>query len=336
MGSGGAIIYISDNHGACRLVYKGEMRILILLITLSWAGLAAQSISQVDFKVLPGNLIEVIYTVKDSEVNGVYNIEVYASLDGGYSFPVRAESVTGDVGQVRGRGRKALLWKVLDDLPALVSDNLVIKVVGRPRVTVGGFFTSLVAGNRFTKKMSDGFTFYGGNWNMHSLTNQEFQGRLDNGTLTPDGSYRFGLRVTSVPFIHRFEGSYANWRMNLPEEDRLKLTYLAYGNPDYHGEDLSLWYAGFTYGIVYTPLPVFGLFLPQIGGGASYHVLQIGTPGSSRISATRNPALFAEVAIQLNLLRWIKLNAGYRQNFLATRINFNGPFLEAGLHISTK
>ena len=151
MGSGGAIIYIWDNPGACRLVYKGEMRILILLITLSWSGLAAQSISQVDFKVLPGNLIEVLYTLKDSEVNGVYNIEVYASFDGGYSFPVRAESVTGDVGQVRGRGRKALLWKVLDDLPALVSDNLVIKVVGRPRVTVGGFFTSLVAGNRFLK-----------------------------------------------------------------------------------------------------------------------------------------------------------------------------------------
>ena len=312
------------------------MRILILFITLSWAGLAAQSISQVDYNVLPGNLIEVTYTLQDSEVNGMYNIEVHASFDGGYSFPVRAESVTGDVGQVRGRGRKSLLWKVLDDLPALVSDNLVIKVVGRRRVTVGGFFTSLVAGNRFTKRMSDGVTFYGGNWTMQSLANQDFQTHLDNGTLTPDGSYRFGLRVTNVPFIQRFEGSYANWRMNLPEEDQLKLTYLAYGDPDYHGEDLSLWMAGFTYGLVYTPLPVFGLFLPQIGGGASYHIMQIGKPGVTGISTTRNPSLFAEVAIQVNLLRWIKINAGYRQNFLASRVNFNGPFLEAGLHISTK
>ncbi len=134
------------------------MRILILFITLSWAGLAAQSISQVEYNVLPGNLIEVIYTLQDSEVNGMYNIEVYASLDGGYSFPVQAESVTGDVGPVRGRGRKSVLWKVLDDLPALVSDNLVIKVVGRPRVTVGGFFTSLVAGqplHQATQQWSD-------------------------------------------------------------------------------------------------------------------------------------------------------------------------------------
>ncbi|MCK4579481.1 MAG: hypothetical protein KAU50_11885 [Candidatus Marinimicrobia bacterium] len=308
-----------------------------LAIIISMSALWAQSITQVDFEVRPGNLIEISYTLRDSERNGIYGIDIYASLDGGYSFPIKAESVTGDVGpRVRGAGRKAALWKVLNDLPALSSENLVIKVVGRSKATVTGVFSSLFTGNRFTKRMSDGITFYGGNWTMQSLTNAEFQGQLDDGSLKPDGSYRFGLRITRVPFIYRIEGSFATWQMNLPDADTRKLTYLAYGNQDYNGDDLVLSHAGGAYGIAYTPLPVFGIFLPQIGGGAGYYVLQIGELGGESISVTRNPALFAEVAVQVNLLRWLKINAGYRQNFLAPRVNFNGPFLEAGLHISTK
>ena len=81
MGSGGAIIYIRDNPGACRLVYKGEMRILILLITLSWSGLAAQSISQVDYKVLPG-----ILTLRDQGTHfaarGVENGDHHLGIPG--------------------------------------------------------------------------------------------------------------------------------------------------------------------------------------------------------------------------------------------------------------
>ncbi len=309
------------------------MRILILFITLSWAGLAAQSISQVDYNVLPGNLIEVIYTLQDSEVNGMYNIEVYASLDGGYSFPVRVESVIGDVGPVRGRGRKSILWKVLDDLPALVSDNLVIKVVGRPRVTVGGFFTSLVAGNRFTKRLSNGVTFYGGNGGLETPSHEAFTRLLDDGMLVAGGNYRAGLRITSIPFIYRIEGRYASWDLQLPAGDAGALTYLAYGDSRYEGEDLVLNYAGFAFGLSYTPLPVFGIFLPQIGGGASYNMLTLGKFGSARLSATRNPSVYAEVAVQVNLLRWLKFNIGLRQDFLSPKVNFGGLFMEAGLHI---
>jgi hypothetical protein len=309
------------------------MRILILFITLSWAGLAAQSISQVDYNVLPGNLIEVSYTLQDSEVNGMYNIEVYASLDGGYSFPVRAESVIGDVGPVRGRGRKSLLWKVLDDLPALVSDNLVIKVVGRPRVTVGGFFTSLVAGNRFTKRLSNGVTFYGGNGGLETPSHEAFARLLDDGMLVAGGNYRAGLRITSIPIIYRIEGRYASWDMHLPTGDADALTYLAYGDSRYEGEDLVLNYVGFAFGISYTPLPVVGILLPQIGGGASYNMLTLGKFGSARLSATRNPSVYAEVAVQVNLLRWFKFNIGLRQDFLSPKVNFGGLFMEAGLHI---
>lgn len=309
------------------------MRIIILFITLSWAGLAAQSISQVDYNVLPGNLIEVIYTLQDSEVNGLYDIEVHASLDGGYSFPVRAVSVTGDVGQVRGRGRKSMLWKVLDDLPALVSDNLVIKVVGRRRITVGGLFTSLVAGNRFTKRLSNGVTFYGGNGGLETQSHQAFARLLADDLLVAGGNYRAGLRITSIPIIYRIEGRYANWDLRLPVGETDALTYLAYGDSGYEGEELVLNYAGFAFGVSYTPLPVFGILLPQIGGGASYNLFTIGKIGTMQLSSMRNPSVYAEVAVQVNLLRWLKFNIGLRQDFLGPKVNFGGLFMEAGLHI---
>ena len=128
------------------------MRNLSFLLLIGLTGLSAQSITKVDFEVLPGNLIDVTYTIYDTEPGAVYIIELYASLDGGYTYPIHANSVTGDVGQrVMGAGLKSILWKVLEDVPALVSDNLALKVVGRTRTTVGGFFRSLVVGNRFTK-----------------------------------------------------------------------------------------------------------------------------------------------------------------------------------------
>jgi len=139
------------------------MRKLSYLLLIGLTGLSAQSITNVDFDVLPGNLIEVTYTIYDTEPDAVYIIDLWASLDGGYAYPIHARSVTGDVGQgVVGAGRKSILWKVLDDLPALVSDNLVIKVVGQPRLTIPGLFRSLLAGNRITKRLSNGITFYGG------------------------------------------------------------------------------------------------------------------------------------------------------------------------------
>ncbi len=314
------------------------MRKLSFLLLIGMAGLSAQSITEVDFEVLPGNLIEVTYTIYDTEPNVVYSIDLYASLDGGYAFPIPAGSVTGDVGlRVVGAGRKSILWKVLDDMPALVSDNLVIKVVGRTRPTVSGFLRSLVVGNRFTKRLSNGITFYGGGGYYYLLKSGPSENTMNDRDLVPKLNGRLGLRITAVPFVYRFNLLYRNWGMNLSdEEDQQRLEYLSFGDPMFKGGQIILHYAGFSFSMAYTPLPVFGLFLPQVGGGVSFNQFRIGNARGSTTSSINNPGLFAEAGVQVNLFRWIKLNVGARQYFLSSWVNFTEAFFEVGLHIPTQ
>jgi|GEM_PF-6295211 len=314
------------------------MRKLSFLLLIGMAGLSAQSITKVDFEVHPGNLIEVTYTIYDTEPNTVYSIDLYASLDGGYAFPIHAGSVTGDVGQrVVGAGRKSILWKVLDDMPALVSDNLVIKVVGRTRPTVSGFLRSLVVGNRFTKRLSNGITFYGGGGYYYLLKSGPSENTMNDRDLEPNLNGRLGLRITAVPFVYRFNLLYRNWNMNLSDQgDQQRLEYLAFGDPTFEGGQIMLHYAGFSFSMAYTPLPVFGVFLPQIGGGLSFNQFRIGNALGSTTSSINNPGLFAEAGVQVNLFRWIKLNVGARQYFLSPWVNFTEAFFEVGLHIPTQ
>ena len=313
------------------------MRYLTALLLLGFTHLGAQSIRGVDYEVLPGNLIEVTYTLYDTEPNGVYGIDLFASLDGGYAFPIRAKSVAGDVGRrVRGTGRKSIIWKVLDDMPALVSDNLVLKVVARPRPSVAGFFVSLVTGNRLTKRLSNGVTFYGGGGKYSALGGGSFGDMLDDGTLLPTLNGRFGLRITKVPFVYRFEGLYRNWDLDVSEVKQLRLRRLAYALDSYNGQDILLHYVGFSFALAYTPLPVFGIFLPQVGGGFNLSQFQLGSSIGKPLSAMNNSGLFAEVGVQVNLLRWIKLNGGVRQDFLNPLVGFREYFLEVGLHIPTR
>jgi len=313
------------------------MRRLSLVLLLSLTGLSAQSITRVDFEVLPGNLIEVTYSIYDTEPNAVYAIDLYASLDGGYTFPIHARSVTGDVGRrIAGAGRKSILWKVLDDLPALVSDNLVIKVVGRSRPSVSGFFKSLVVGNRLTKRLSNGFTIYGGGGSYYLLEEDDFQAMMDNGNLIPKANGWFGLRITSVPFVYRCHLQYRSWDLELLTEDERRLKYLSFGDQRYGGEDIRLHYAGFSFSMAYTPLPVFGIFLPQVGGGVSLNQFRLGNAKGSLTSSLNNAGLFAEAGVQINFFRWLKVNLGARQNFLHPWANFTETFVEAGLHIPTR
>ncbi len=313
------------------------MRKITYLLLLGFSVLSAQSISRVEFAVLPGNLIEVNYTIYDDEPNAVYRIDLYASLDGGYSYPIKAESVTGDVGPgVVGAGRKSILWKVLDDMPALVSDNLVVRVTGQTQTTFTGVFRSIFAGNRVTKRLSNGITFYGGGGEFLLLERSAFSDMIDDGRLLPKVNSRFGLRITSVPFVYRFNVLYSNWGFELNDDSDLRLKYLSYGDRSYNGEDIILHYAGFSFSFAYTPIPVFGVFLPQVGCGVSANQLRIGNRQGSTTSSLNNPGLFAEVGVQINLMRWLKLNVGARQNFLSNWVNFTEGFLEVGLNISTE
>jgi hypothetical protein len=313
------------------------MKKLVILLLFSLTGLTGQSITNVEFEVRPGNLIEVNYSIYDTEPNAVYAIDLYASLDGGYAFPIHAASVTGDVGRrVLGAGRKSILWKVLDDVPALVSDNLVLKVVGQTRPSFAGFFRSLVAGNRLTKRMSNGLTFYGGGGNYYLLDGGDFQNMMDDSKVVPKTNARVGLRITSVPFVYRFNVLYRNWDLELPTADEERLTYLSYAHNSYEGEEVLLHYYGISFSMAYTPLPVFGLFLPQVGAGLSLNQLRLGNTKGSLTSSLNNSGLFAEVGMQINLLKGIKVNIGARQYFLSPHVNFTETFLEVGLHIPTQ
>ncbi|MFC1619375.1 hypothetical protein ACFL45_05465 [Candidatus Neomarinimicrobiota bacterium] len=313
------------------------MKNLFLLLFCTTAALTAQSITKVDFEVLPGNLIEVMYSIYDTEPDAVYSIDLYASIDGGYTFPIHAQSVTGDVGsRIMGAGRKSIIWKVLDDVPALVSDNLAVKVAGRARPSVGGIFRSLLAGNRLTKRLSNGVTFYGGGGQYYILESSQFKSEMETGGLESKVNTRFGLRITSVPFVYRFNFIYRNWDLGLVSADEERLKYLSFADQSYHGEDLLLYYAGVSFSFAYTPLPILGIFLPAVGGGFSYNQFRLGSTKGSLTSSLNNPGLFAEVGFQINVTRGIKLNLGARQNFLSPQVNFTDTFIEFGLNIPTQ
>jgi hypothetical protein len=331
------LFYILGNQSTYPKVYDYAMKKLIVLLSTLLTGLAAQSITKVDFEVLPGDLIEVTYTIYDTEPDAIYSIELFASLDGGFTFPIHAQSVTGDIGsRVVNAGRKSILWKVLDDVPALVSDNLAVKVVGRARTSVGGVFRSLIAGNRLTKRLSNGVTLYGGGGQYFLLQGGEFESKMESGILDPQLNTRIGVRITSVPFVYRFNLLYRNWDLDLAIADEQRLEYLSFADRSYEGEKLLLHYAGVSFSVAYTPLPVFGIFLPQIGGGFSINQLRLGSTKGSLTSSINNPGLFAEAGVQVNITRGLKLNLGGRQHFLSPWLNFTDTFVELGLNIPTQ
>lgn len=308
------------------------------LIFILLSSLSAQSITGVDFEVLPGDLIQVQYNIRDDDPDGVYTIQLYASLDGGYLFPIRAESVTGDVGnKVMGRGRKVILWKVLFDVPSLVSDNLVMKVTGKRRVTISGAFKSLFVGNRFTKSLSNGVTLYGAQSNSLVTLNSEFRALINDGVLTSRIGGRAGLRITRLPLVYTFDFLAHSWDFN-PDDSRVtqSLIFLAHGDPDYTDQPLRLNYGGFSFSIAYTPLPIFGFVLPKVGAGFNLHQLQMGEFGKSPISSANNPSVFLYGGVQLNIFRWLKINATLKQSFFGERINFSEGFVDFGFHFSSR
>ena len=308
------------------------MRNIVLTIIAITATLTAQSINRVQFRTLPGNLIEITYSLADSEPKGIYSIELMASLDGGYSFPIAPSSVTGDVGIVRGSGRKAILWKVLDDLPALTAEALVFKVVGQNHNTVGAFFRSLVIGNRLTKRLSNGVTLYAGQNLTTRFEDRTFTELVSDGMLLAGPQGRVGLRVTNVPFIYKFEGMAQVWELGYPDSTLQQLRLLSYGNESYGGETLRLYQLGAAASVSYTPLPVFGLFLPYVGAGAAIWRHSIGQEWNSELSAVNSTSLFVEVGLQANLRRWLKLTLGERQYYRTPRYDYAETFLELGVH----
>lgn len=319
------------------LVKMSEMKLITLLLLLTVGFISGQSITNVDFKVLPGDLVEVRYSLINTEPNTSYTIELYASLDGGYYFPIRAHSVIGDVGsRIRGGGRKTIRWKVLDDVPNLVSDNLVLKVTGVGRSTMTGVFMSIFTGNRFTKRMSDGFTMFGGRGLTQTQDSRYFTDLLDNKQLVLVNNLRLGFRVTRVPFVYRLEALHSSWDMHFDPATTDRLRFLLVATEFDVDQAMVLNYTSFSWSVAYTPLPVFGLFLPQVGGGVSYSYFNMGTSVEAKTSVVANPGIFAEVGIQANLFRWLKFNFGLRRDFFNPHLNFTRSYIDLGIHISSR
>ena len=313
------------------------MKKIILLLLFATGLVSGQSITRVDFQVLPGDLVEVTYSLIDTEPNMVYDIALYASLDGGYYFPIRAHSVIGDVGpRVRGAGRKTIRWKVMDDVPSLVSDNLVLKVTGSAKPTLTGVVASIFTGTRFTKRMSDGFTVFGGNGLAQIQDSEYFTDLIDNSQLRLVENYRFGFRFTRVPFVYRLEMFHRAWDLNFDSGTMDRLHFLSAGTEDDVDRATKLNYTGFSWGMAYTPLPVFGIFLPQVGGGLSYNFFNVGNGLGSKVSVVSNPGIFADIGLQANVFRWLKFNIGVRREFANPHINFTRSYFELGIHFSNR
>lgn len=328
--------YIQGNDSWIKFVKMSDMKLtILLLLTVGFAN--GQSITNVDFKVLPGDLVEVTYSLINTEPNTSYTIELYASLDGGYDFPIRAYSVIGDVGpRIRGGGRKTIRWKVLDDVPSLVSNNLVLKVTGVGKSTLMGIFMSIFTGTRFTKRMSDGFTMFGGTDLTQNQDSQYFTGLVDNRQLIAVNNLRLGFRVTKVPFVYRLEVLHRSWDLHFDPATTDRLRFLFAATEADLDRTTVLNYTSFNWSVAYTPLPVFGLFLPQVGGGVSYSYFNMGATIEATNSVVANPGIFAEVGMQANLFRWLKLNIGLRRDFLKPHLNFTRSYIDLGIHFSSR
>lgn len=299
------------------------------------ATLSAQSVTRVNFRVVPGNLIEITYTLVDSEPNGLYNVDIFASLDGGYSFPVQALSCTGDVGLVRGQGVKSALWKVLDDVPVLSSDALVIKVTGRTQTTIGGIFRSLVVGNRLTKRLNNGVTFYGGQGLTSTYSGAGMSRSISRKLLIPGIDGRAGLRIVTVPFIYRIEALYRQWELELDAAANEQLVLLAFSNPNYKGGDILFYQVGGAFTVSYTPLPVLGFILPSIGAGIAQWGHFVANGANAIISRTTSTSAIIELGVQLSLTRWLKASIGGRSYLLSPEYDFIETHFEIGLHLGS-
>lgn len=100
------------------------MKFLLLGFALLFAELMAQKVDDVVIFQEKSNII-VEYRL---EASSPQEIKLYLSVDGGNSFSEPLKSVDGDVGKGIYGGKKRIRWRVLDELPELVGENIVFMV----------------------------------------------------------------------------------------------------------------------------------------------------------------------------------------------------------------
>lgn len=99
----------------------------VTFLLFSLCGLWAQNVSNVTCHQ-EGQSIIVEYDI-DKAADGV---KLYVSIDGGYSFKGPLREVEGDIYKV-SRGRKRIIWNVLNEFESFTGNNIVFKVVPRAK-----------------------------------------------------------------------------------------------------------------------------------------------------------------------------------------------------------
>ena len=96
----------------------------LIIVLLQVIMLNAQSITSIDH-FQNGQNIRIVYQLQSI---GPVQIEVVVSTNGGKSFSTPLQKVSGDVGKVTSSGEKEILWRVLEEVPELVGEEVVFKL----------------------------------------------------------------------------------------------------------------------------------------------------------------------------------------------------------------
>ncbi|MEO0166889.1 MAG: formylglycine-generating enzyme family protein [candidate division WOR-3 bacterium] len=105
-----------------------------LLLTVAYAGVI---IENVRFSQREGsNLVDIYYDLSDTEGGREFSVSLTLSSDGGRSFSILPQTLSGDYGSKISPGKnKHIIWDAGADFDSLVGDNFVFKVIAR---RVGG------------------------------------------------------------------------------------------------------------------------------------------------------------------------------------------------------
>lgn len=96
--------------------------ILLLLTGSRWS--VAQRITSVDH-FQDGQNIRIVYQLQSSSP---VQIRVQVSTNGGQTFSPPLQKVSGDVGKVSSSGEKEIIWRVLEEVPDLVGDEILFRI----------------------------------------------------------------------------------------------------------------------------------------------------------------------------------------------------------------
>lgn len=108
--------------------------LLIALLSFTFSSLttSAHKVENVRIKQLK-NKISILYDITGEKIGEQFHIKAFYSKDGGETFEGPLDSLKGDFGSsITGGTDKAIVWNVLSEVPNLIGENIVFKIVAEP------------------------------------------------------------------------------------------------------------------------------------------------------------------------------------------------------------